>query len=151
MTSTPFTLHVPDSAIADLRDRLGRTRFPDQAPDAPWAYGTDVGCRVADMGVQVHGGMGFTDLLGLHYWFKRISFNRQVLGGPEICREEAARLQGFPDWFDFLDQSSSTSYKQLGNAVNVGIVRTAASVLMGIDFYEPKDKGEKQLSIFQKI
>ena len=43
MTSTPFTLHVPDSAIADLRDRLGRTRFPDQAPDAPWAYGADVG------------------------------------------------------------------------------------------------------------
>ena len=40
---TPFMLHVPDSDIADLRDRLARTRFPDQAPDAPWAYGTDVG------------------------------------------------------------------------------------------------------------
>jgi microsomal epoxide hydrolase len=40
---TPFTLRVPDEAIADLRDRLGRTRFPDQAPGEPWAYGTDVG------------------------------------------------------------------------------------------------------------
>ena len=39
----PFTLRVPDEAIADLRDRLGRTRFPDQAPGAPWAYGSDVG------------------------------------------------------------------------------------------------------------
>jgi hypothetical protein len=39
--------------------------------------------------------MGFTDLLGLHYWFKRISHNRQVLGGPERCREEAAQLQGW--------------------------------------------------------
>ena len=38
----PFTLHVPDTAITDLRERLARTRFPDQAPDAPWAYGTDV-------------------------------------------------------------------------------------------------------------
>jgi pimeloyl-ACP methyl ester carboxylesterase len=38
----PFTLHVPDAAIADLRERLARTRFPDQAPGAPWAYGTDV-------------------------------------------------------------------------------------------------------------
>ncbi len=38
----PFTLAVPDLAIADLHDRLLRTRFPDQAPDAPWAYGTDV-------------------------------------------------------------------------------------------------------------
>ncbi len=38
----PFSLHVPDADIADLRERLARTRFPDQAPDAPWAYGTDV-------------------------------------------------------------------------------------------------------------
>jgi hypothetical protein len=40
-------------------------------------------------------GMGFTDLLGLHYWFKRIGFNRQILGGPQTVREDAARLQGF--------------------------------------------------------
>jgi pimeloyl-ACP methyl ester carboxylesterase len=40
-TPVPFSLHVPDAAIADLRDRLGRTRFPDQAPAASWAYGTD--------------------------------------------------------------------------------------------------------------
>ena len=39
----PFTLRVPDEAIADLRDRLARTRFPDQAPGDPWAHGTDVG------------------------------------------------------------------------------------------------------------
>jgi microsomal epoxide hydrolase len=39
----PFTLRVPDEAIADLRDRLARTRFPDQAPGDPWAYGTNVG------------------------------------------------------------------------------------------------------------
>ncbi len=38
-----FTLRVPDQAVADLRDRLARTRFPDQAPGGPWAYGTDVG------------------------------------------------------------------------------------------------------------
>ncbi len=39
---TPFTFHVPDDDIADLRARLARTRLPDQAPDAPWAYGTDL-------------------------------------------------------------------------------------------------------------
>ena len=41
-TPQPFQLHVPDSAIADLRERLARTRFPDQAPGEPWAYGTHV-------------------------------------------------------------------------------------------------------------
>ncbi len=37
-TPRRFTLHVPDEDLADLEQRL-----PDQAPDAPWAYGTDVG------------------------------------------------------------------------------------------------------------
>ncbi len=59
------------------------------------AHLADVGREVARMTTETHGGMGFTDLLGLHYWFKRISFNRQLLGGPEICREEAAALQGW--------------------------------------------------------
>ena len=49
---------------------------------------------VARTATEVHGGMGFTDLLGLHFWFKRIGFDRQVLGGPERVRDEAAELQG---------------------------------------------------------
>jgi alkylation response protein AidB-like acyl-CoA dehydrogenase len=59
------------------------------------AHVLDVARDVARITTEAHGGMGFTDLLGLHYWFKRISFNRQVLGGPERCREEAARMQGW--------------------------------------------------------
>ena len=59
------------------------------------AHVSDVAREVARMTTETHGGMGFTDLLGLHYWFKRIGFNRQVLGGPERCREEAAGLQGW--------------------------------------------------------
>jgi pimeloyl-ACP methyl ester carboxylesterase len=42
-TPTPFTLAIPDRDVADLRARLALTRFPDQAPDAPWAFGTDLG------------------------------------------------------------------------------------------------------------
>ena len=37
-----FALNVADTAITDLRGRLARTRFPDQAPGEPWAYGTNV-------------------------------------------------------------------------------------------------------------
>jgi microsomal epoxide hydrolase len=42
MTPSPFHLHVPEAAIADLRERLTRTRLPDQAPGEPWTYGTDL-------------------------------------------------------------------------------------------------------------
>jgi alkylation response protein AidB-like acyl-CoA dehydrogenase len=58
------------------------------------AHVAEVGKFIARTATEVHGGMGFTDLLGLHYWFKRIGFNRQMLGAPERLREEAARLQG---------------------------------------------------------
>lgn len=56
---------------------------------------SEVGRFVARTATEVHGGMGFTDLLGLHYWFKRIGLDRQLLGGPELVRLEAARLQGW--------------------------------------------------------
>lgn len=42
MTPTPFQVRFPDEAIADLRARLALTRYPDQAPGDPWAYGTSV-------------------------------------------------------------------------------------------------------------
>ena len=41
-TPQPFTLHVPDADIDDLKARLARTRFPDRTPGAPWAYGADL-------------------------------------------------------------------------------------------------------------
>lgn len=55
----------------------------------------EVGDFVARTATEVHGGMGFTDLLGLHFWFKRIGANRQLFGGPEKTRADAARLQGW--------------------------------------------------------
>jgi pimeloyl-ACP methyl ester carboxylesterase len=39
---TPFILQVPDAALADLRDRLARTRFPDEPPLEPWSTGTSL-------------------------------------------------------------------------------------------------------------
>ena len=58
------------------------------------AHLAEDGQFVAKTSTEVHGGMGFTDLVGLHYWFKRIGANRQWLGAPEFVREEAAVLQG---------------------------------------------------------
>ena len=60
------------------------------------AHLSEVGQFVTRTATEVHGGMGFTDLVGLHYWFKRAGFNRQMLGSPEQHRERAfqALFQG---------------------------------------------------------
>ena len=65
----PFLLDVSDEAIDDLSARLALTRFPDQAPGAPWAYGTDVervsnpaGFRFRTLALSV------SDALGRNVW-----------------------------------------------------------------------------------
>ena len=58
------------------------------------AHLSEVSRFVARTATEVHGGIGFTDLLGLHYWFKRVGVGRQLLGGPERVRHLAAEMQG---------------------------------------------------------
>jgi pimeloyl-ACP methyl ester carboxylesterase len=71
MQPEAFTLNIPDTAIVELRERLARTRFPDQAPGEPWEYGTNV-----------------EYLRGLvEYW--RTAFN---------WRGQEARLNAFPQF-----------------------------------------------------
>ena len=38
----PFVIEVSDATLADLRERLARTRFPDQIEGANWDYGTEL-------------------------------------------------------------------------------------------------------------
>jgi len=57
------------------------------------AHLCEVATQVARTATEVHGGIGFTDELGLHLWFKRIGANRQLLGSPDQLREEAAQIQ----------------------------------------------------------
>jgi pimeloyl-ACP methyl ester carboxylesterase len=38
----PFSLHVPDEVLVDLRLRLERARWPDEPPLEPWSTGTSV-------------------------------------------------------------------------------------------------------------
>jgi microsomal epoxide hydrolase len=39
----PFRIQVPDAVLADLHERLARTRFPEQLDGAAWDYGTELG------------------------------------------------------------------------------------------------------------
>ena len=42
MQPTPYKISFPDDMLHDLRERLSRARWPDQAPGAEWQYGTSV-------------------------------------------------------------------------------------------------------------
>lgn len=66
-----FKLTVPTAAIADLRERLGHTRFLDQAPGSAWEFGTDVVLM-----------RGLTD-----YWRNEFDW-----------RAQEARLNAFPQY-----------------------------------------------------
>ncbi|MEQ1888710.1 MAG: acyl-CoA dehydrogenase family protein [Alphaproteobacteria bacterium] len=74
----------------------------DEVPVDALVYGLlaksgidEAGKFIIRTATEVHGGMGFTDLMGLHYWYKRVSVNRALLGTPEILRNEAAIAQGW--------------------------------------------------------
>lgn len=59
------------------------------------AHLAEVGRHIQTKATELHGGMGFTELMGLELWYKRISLDRHMLGSPERCRHEAAVAQGW--------------------------------------------------------
>jgi pimeloyl-ACP methyl ester carboxylesterase len=72
----PFRIEISDAELEDLRDRLARTRWPDELPSVGWSYGValDAVKDVAD------------------YW--RSSFD---------WRKEEAVLNGFPQFTTTID------------------------------------------------
>lgn len=42
MKIEPYRIAVPDAVLTDLRERLARTRFPDEIPGSGWGYGTNL-------------------------------------------------------------------------------------------------------------
>lgn len=54
-----------------------------------------------------------------------VAITQTSIIGPRRRRlspREAARLQSLPDWFDFGNQSTSSTYRQLGNGVSVAAI-----------------------------
>jgi len=58
------------------------------------AHLAEVATGIVRTATEVYGGYGFTDEGDLHLWFKRAGLDRQLFGGPEAVRAEAAVLQG---------------------------------------------------------
>ena len=42
MAVQPFNVHIPEPVLQDLRDRLTRTRWPDEIPNSDWDYGANL-------------------------------------------------------------------------------------------------------------
>src|SRR5260370_21596972 len=42
MAIEKFTVQIPEAALDDLKRRLDLTRWPDELPDADWAFGTNL-------------------------------------------------------------------------------------------------------------
>ncbi len=59
-----------------------------------------------------------------------------------ITTSEGARLQGLPEWFDFLDQTPAQTFKQLGNGVNIGAVYNVMKALVVRDLDLLSDEPE---------
>jgi alkylation response protein AidB-like acyl-CoA dehydrogenase len=70
----------------------------NDAEDAPLAasmakaYASDAARNVAGIGIQVHGGIGFTWEHDMHLYFKRAKWGETMLGDATYHRERVARL-----------------------------------------------------------
>ena len=42
MSVQPFEVHIPDTILHDLQERLAHTRWHDEIPDSGWDYGTNL-------------------------------------------------------------------------------------------------------------
>lgn len=70
---------------------------PEEAPVVAAhakAHLAEVATGIVRTATEVYGGYGFTEEGELHLWFKRAGLDRQLLGGPEAVRAEAAAAQG---------------------------------------------------------
>jgi microsomal epoxide hydrolase len=82
----PYVIDVPDAVLADLRDRLQRTRWPEPIPDTDWDYGANIAVvreicdywlteydwRKAEASLNRHPGfLCEVDGLDLHFWHRR--------------------------------------------------------------------------------
>ena len=59
------------------------------------AHVSEVATEVLRKATEVHGGIGFTEQYDLHLWFRRVALSRQLFGGPELLRDEAAQQRGW--------------------------------------------------------
>ena len=56
------------------------------------AHATEVATNAVTMTTQVFGGIGFTHECDMHIFYKRVGYDRQMMGNPTALREQAAAV-----------------------------------------------------------
>jgi pimeloyl-ACP methyl ester carboxylesterase len=90
---TTTTLNIPEPAIADLRERLARTRSPDQAPGPAWAV------QGGDWGAITASRLGYAHpdkLIGIHVYLLAIRYERDA--SIPATAEEAKYYKEVAQW-----------------------------------------------------
>ena len=76
------------AAWASEREQPGASLATSMAK----AFAADAYRRVAQGGIQIHGGIGFTWEHDMHLYFKRAKSNEAAFGDANFHRERVARL-----------------------------------------------------------
>jgi pimeloyl-ACP methyl ester carboxylesterase len=143
----PFTLQVPDRVLADLKERLARTRLPDTEPKGtPWRYGTSL-AYMRDVVDQ------WQNRYDWRRWEARInefSHHKTTIGGKKIhfILEHGSGdrpiplllTHGWPGSFvEFLDIIEKLAHpERFGGDINDAFTVVAPS-LPGYGFSDPPD------------
>ncbi len=90
----PFNVRVGDEVLADLRERIGSTRWPGAAPGAPWERGTDLGYLRSVLGYWADG----FDWRAQERWLNGFGHFRAEIDGVRVhfVHERARSGQGIP-------------------------------------------------------
>jgi DNA (cytosine-5)-methyltransferase 1 len=117
-----------------------RRKFEWQAQDSPRELRTCV-LHFRPSGIRVKRPTYVPALVAMTQTSIVASRNRR------LTPREAARLQGFPDTFDFGTQRDTKSYRQLGNAVSVGVVNRLLRHAMAADPLELRSDRQLVMSL----
>ena len=96
------------------------------------AYGTDIGCEVASLGVQVHGGMGFIEDTGAAQFLRdaRITAIYEGTNGIQAMDLVGRKMaDGGAAAFALMDELAVVGDHPLGGAVSAGIAALRAATL----------------------
>jgi pimeloyl-ACP methyl ester carboxylesterase len=80
VSPSPFRLQVPEAALADLGERLARTRFPDEPPIESWS----TGASLAYVKELIHHWKSGFDWRAQEAKFNRFKQFRAAVGGLEL-------------------------------------------------------------------